>query len=111
MSPRARAVQRALDEDYGKLSKRSLERSPARARERPYKRPDGFRVVEAIQARRAAWPSPAGINTRRPAGTPSAGNVVETFGETFDIHGGGIDLVFPTTRTRSRNRAARSIRR
>ena len=31
--------------------------------------------------------------------------------EVFDIHGGGIDLVFPTTRTRSPSPAARSARR
>jgi cysteinyl-tRNA synthetase len=44
-----------------------------------------------------AWPSPAGINT---AGRPGwhiecSAMSWKHLGETFDIHGGGIDLVFP----------------
>ncbi len=84
--------------DYGKLSDRSLDEMIAGARVEvaPYKkRPDGLRVVEAV-ARRAC---PAGT-ARGAGGRPGWHIECSAMGEallgaTFDIHGGGIDLVFP----------------
>ena len=86
--------------DYGRFSNRSLEEMEAGARVdvAPYKKgPMDFVLVEAVEARRAVLAvargdhepaGPAGISSARP--WPSA-----LLGETFDIHGGGIDLVFP----------------
>ena len=86
--------------DYGKLSKRSLDEMIAGARVdvAPYKRDDdGFRAVEALEGRRAGWPSPSGIATPGRPGWHIECSAMswKHLGETFDIHGGGIDLVFP----------------
>jgi len=86
--------------DYGRLSKRSLEEMIAGARVEvaPYKRdPMDFVLWKPSQPGEPAWPSPSGI-----AGSGRPGWHIECsamswkhLGEIFDIHGGGIDLVFP----------------
>ncbi len=86
--------------DYGKLSNRPLDEMIAGARVEvaPYKRdPHGLRAVEAVEAGRAGWPSPCGIETPGRPGwhIECSAMAWKHLGETFDIHGGGIDLVFP----------------
>ena len=92
-----------------RFSKRSLDELVAGARVdvAPYKRDaDGLRAVEALGPEEPAWPSPAGIATPGRPGWHiecSAWRHRQAFErrlacgdrETFDIHGGGIDLVFP----------------
>ena len=71
----------------------------ARVEVAPYKRDaDGLRAVEAVQARRAVrGPRPCGIDTPgRPGWHIECSAMAEKhLGQVFDIHGGGIDLVFP----------------
>ena len=84
--------------DYGKLSNRSLDEMIAGARVEvaPYKKdPMDFVLWKPSTPGDAGLGQPVG-HAGRPAGTSNArrwpGSVL---GETFDIHGGGIDLVFP----------------
>ena len=53
--------------------------------------------MEAVEAGRAGWPSPSGIATPGRPGWHIECSAMswKHLGETFDIHGGGIDLVFP----------------
>jgi cysteinyl-tRNA synthetase len=86
--------------DYGKLSKRPLDEMIAGARVEvaPYKRdPTDFILWKPSKPGEPAWPSPAGIKTPgRPGWHIECSAMSWKFlGETFDIHGGGIDLVFP----------------
>jgi cysteinyl-tRNA synthetase len=86
--------------DYGRLSKRPLDEMIAGARVdvAPYKRdPMDFVLWKPSKSGEPAWPSPCGI-----AATGRPGWHIECsamswkhLGEVFDIHGGGIDLVFP----------------
>ena len=86
--------------DYGKLSGRPLDEMIAGARVEvaPYKKdPTDFVLWKPSKAGEPGWPSPAGIKT---AGRPGwhiecSAMAWKHLGETFDIHGGGIDLVFP----------------
>ena len=86
--------------DYGKLSRRSLDEMVAGARVdvAPYKRGDmDFVLWKPSKAGEPAWPSPAGIRTPGRPGWHIECSAMSWrhLGETFDIHGGGIDLVFP----------------
>src|SRR3984893_1983764 len=86
--------------DYGKLSKRSLDEMIAGARidVAPYKRdPMDFVLWKPSKPREPAWPSPAGIAAPGRPGwhIECSAMAWKHLGETFDIHGGGIDLVFP----------------
>ena len=86
--------------DYGRLSNRSLEEMEAGARVdvAPYKKgPMDFVLWKPSKAGEPSWLSPCGITTPGRPGwhiecSAMAGALL---GETFDIHGGGIDLVFP----------------
>jgi len=86
--------------DYGRLSNRSLDEmiSGARVEVAPFKKdPMDFVLWKPSGPGEPAWPSPAGI--RKP-GRPGwhiecSAMSWKHLGETFDIHGGGIDLVFP----------------
>lgn len=100
---------------YGAFSKRSLDEllSGARVDVAPYKRdPMDFVLWKPSGPKDPAWPSPAGIATPGRPGwhiecsAMSWKHLVKAFEtritcadpserETFDIHGGGIDLVFP----------------
>ena len=53
--------------------------------------------MEAVEPGEPAWPSPAGIKTPGRPGWHIECSAMswKHLGETFDIHGGGIDLVFP----------------
>ena len=86
--------------EYGRLSRRSLDEMIAGARVdvAPYKRdPMDFVLWKPSQPGEPAWPSPAGIAA---AGRPGwhiecSAMSWKHLGEVFDIHGGGIDLIFP----------------
>jgi cysteinyl-tRNA synthetase len=86
--------------DYGRLSNRSLEEMEAGARVEvaPYKRdPMDFVLWKPSKPGEPAWPSPCGIKTPgRPGWHIECSAMAEKhLGPVFDIHGGGIDLVFP----------------
>jgi cysteinyl-tRNA synthetase len=86
--------------EYGKLSKRTLEEmiEGARVEVAPYKRdPMDFVLWKPSKPGEPAWPSPAGITTPGRPGWHIECSAMswKHLGETFDIHGGGIDLVFP----------------
>jgi cysteinyl-tRNA synthetase len=86
--------------DYGKLSHRSLDEMEAGARVdvAPYKRnPMDFVLWKPSKPGDPAWPSPCGIVAPgRPGWHIECSAMAEKhLGPVFDIHGGGIDLVFP----------------
>jgi len=86
--------------DYGKLSGRSLDEMIAGARVEvaPYKKdPMDFVLWKPSKPGEPAWPSPVGIAARgRPGWHIECSAMAEVhLGDVFDIHGGGIDLVFP----------------
>jgi cysteinyl-tRNA synthetase len=83
--------------DYGKLAKRSLDDMLAGARidVAPYKEdPMDFVLWKPSTPDQPGWQSPWGYG--RPGWHLECSAMIEaTMGETIDIHGGGIDLVFP----------------
>ena len=83
--------------NYGKLSNRSLDEMIAGARVEvaPYKRGDtDFVLWKPAAQDEPGWPSPWGRG--RPGWHLECSAMSwKHLGETFDIHGGGIDLVFP----------------
>jgi cysteinyl-tRNA synthetase len=86
--------------DYGQLAKRSLDEmiEGARVEVAPYKRdPMDFVLWKPSKPGEPAWPSPAGIATPGRPGWHIECSAMSWryLGEVFDIHGGGIDLVFP----------------
>jgi cysteinyl-tRNA synthetase len=86
--------------DYGRLAKRPLDEMIAGARidVAPYKHdPMDFVLWKPSKPGEPAWPSPAGIATPGRPGWHLECSAMswKHLGETFDIHGGGIDLVFP----------------
>jgi cysteinyl-tRNA synthetase len=86
--------------DYGRLSKRSLDEMIAGARVdvAPYKRNAmDFVLWKPSKPGEPAWPSPGGINAPGRPGWHIECSAMswKHLGEVFDIHGGGIDLVFP----------------
>ncbi len=105
----------AADPDYGKLSHRSLDDMLAGARVEvaPYKKdPMDFVLWKPSKPGEPAWPSPAGITTPGRPGwhiecsamsekwlwteaLPRLSDGGREHPHQFDIHGGGIDLVFP----------------
>ncbi|MBN9580900.1 MAG: cysteine--tRNA ligase [Afipia sp.] len=90
----------ATDPDYGKLARRSLDEMLAGARVdvAPYKRePMDFVLWKPSKPGEPSWPSPAGIAVEGRPGwhIECSAMAWKHLGERFDIHGGGIDLVFP----------------
>lgn len=86
--------------DYGKLSGRSLDEMVAGARVEvaPFKRdPMDFVLWKPSKPGEPSWPSPAGIAAPGRPGWHIECSAMSAahLGEMFDIHGGGIDLVFP----------------
>ena len=83
--------------DYGKLSNRSLDEMIAGARVEvaPYKKdPMDFVLWKPSKPDEPGWESPWGRG--RPGWhIECSAMAAALLGETFDIHGGGIDLVFP----------------
>ncbi|MDX2264548.1 MAG: cysteine--tRNA ligase [Hyphomicrobiales bacterium] len=87
----------ATDPNYGKLARRSLDEMQAGARVEvaPYKRdPMDFVLWKPSEPHEPGWDSPWGRG--RPGWHLECSAMsAALLGETFDIHGGGIDLVFP----------------
>ena len=86
--------------DYGRLSGRSLDEMIAGARVEvaPYKRdPMDFVLWKPSKPGEPSWPSPAGIAAPGRPGWHIECSAMswKHLGKIFDIHGGGIDLVFP----------------
>lgn len=86
--------------DYGRLSRRPLDDMIAGARVdvAPYKRdPMDFVLWKPSPQGVPGWPSPSGIAVPGRPGWHIECSAMSWrhLGETFDIHGGGIDLVFP----------------
>ena len=86
--------------DYGKLSRRSTDEMEAGARVEvaPYKKdPMDFVLWKPSREGEPAWPSPCGIASPGRPGWHIECSAMSAYhlGDTFDIHGGGIDLVFP----------------
>ena len=83
--------------DYGKLSRHSRDELIAGARVEiaPYKKdPADFVLWKPSDDDQPGWPSPWGRG--RPGWHLECSAMSEThLGETFDIHGGGQDLIFP----------------
>ena len=84
-------------ESYGQLAKRSLEdmQAGARVEVAPYKKdPMDFVLWKPSSDQDPGWDSPWGFG--RPGWHIECSAMSwKHLGETFDIHGGGIDLVFP----------------
>ena len=86
--------------DYGSLSGRPLDEMEAGARVdvAPYKRsPLDFVLWKPSGDDQPAWPSPCGIERPGRPGWHIECSAMswKHLGETFDIHAGGIDLIFP----------------
>lgn len=85
------------DADYGKLSQRNQEELIAGARVEiaPYKKnPADFVLWKPSDDKTPGWESPWGRG--RPGWHIECSAMAEKYlGKTFDIHGGGIDLLFP----------------
>ncbi|TXM69490.1 cysteine--tRNA ligase [Methylobacterium sp. WL69] len=86
--------------DYGGLSKRPLDEMEAGARVEvaPYKRsPLDFVLWKPSKPGEPSWPSPCGVaEPGRPGWHIECSAMSwKHLGQTFDIHAGGIDLIFP----------------
>ena len=82
--------------DYGKLSGRSVEESLAGTRELAgrARHPADFALWKASKSGEPSWNSPWGEG--RPGWHIECSAMsMAILGETFDIHGGGVDLIFP----------------
>ncbi|MEJ5339587.1 MAG: cysteine--tRNA ligase [Aquificaceae bacterium] len=83
--------------EYGKLSKRNVEELEAGARVEPSekkKNPLDFALWKSAKVGEPAWDSPWGPG--RPGWhTECVAMIFKHLGQTIDIHGGGLDLVFP----------------
>jgi len=83
--------------DYGKLSKKKLEDLLAGARvdvQEAKRSPADFALWKAAKEGEVSWPSPWGDG--RPGWHIECSAMsTECLGDTFDIHGGGPDLLFP----------------
>ncbi len=83
--------------DYGRLSKRRLEDLQAGARVEVDERkhhPMDFALWKSSKPGEPSWPSPWGLG--RPGWHIECSAMsIKHLGETFDIHGGGMDLIFP----------------
>ncbi|MGD9867495.1 MAG: cysteine--tRNA ligase [Hyphomicrobiales bacterium] len=85
---------------YGRLSGRSTDEMMAGARVEvaPYKKdPMDFVLWKPSKSGEPSWPSPCGIEASGRPGWHIECSAMSAahLGDVFDIHGGGIDLVFP----------------
>jgi cysteinyl-tRNA synthetase len=83
--------------DYGQLSKRNLDEQQAGARvevEAHKRNPGDFVLWKASSPEEPGWESPWGRG--RPGWHIECSAMASAYlGEVFDIHGGGLDLIFP----------------
>jgi cysteinyl-tRNA synthetase len=99
-SPEAMNAANSVLPRYGALANRSLDEmiSGARVDVAPYKRePTDFVLWKPSKPGEPSWPSPADIKVEGRPGwhVECSAMAWKHLGEQFDIHGGGIDLVFP----------------
>src|SRR5205085_11969243 len=99
-SPQAMNAANAVLPRYGALAKRSLDEMIAGARVdvAPYKRdPTDFVLWKPSKPGEPSWLSPLGIKAEGRPGwhLECSAMAWKHLGRRFDIHGGGIDLVFP----------------
>jgi cysteinyl-tRNA synthetase len=99
-SPQAMNAANSILPRYGALAKRSLDEMIAGARVdvAPYKRDAAdFVLWKPSKPGEPSWSSPAGIKAEGRPGwhIECSAMAWKHLGEQFDIHGGGIDLVFP----------------
>lgn len=87
----------AEDADYGKLSRRTQDEMLSGTRveaEDDKKHPSDFALWKSAKPGEPAWDSPFGRG--RPGWHIECSAMIRAnLGETIDIHGGGIDLIFP----------------
>lgn len=85
------------DSDYGKLSGRRVEEAEVGTRQTESagkRNPADFGLWKAAKSGEPSWPSPWGRG--RPGWhIECSAMAMKYLGETFDIHGGGMDLIFP----------------
>src|ERR1700712_2111412 len=99
-SPQAMNAANSILPRYGALANRTLDEMIAGARVdvAPYKRDaTDFVLWKPSKPGEPSWPSPAGIKAEGRPGwhVECSAMAWKHLGEQFDIHGGGIDLVFP----------------
>ena len=99
-SPQAMNAANSILPRYGALANRSLDEMIAGARVdvAPYKRdPTDFVLWKPSKPGEPSWPSPVGIHVEGRPGwhVECSAMAWKHLGQMFDIHGGGIDLVFP----------------
>jgi cysteinyl-tRNA synthetase len=99
-SPQAMNAANSILPRYGALANRSLDEMIAGARVdiAPYKRdPADFVLWKPSKPGEPSWPSPSGIKAEGRPGwhIECSAMAWKHLGEQFDVHGGGIDLVFP----------------
>jgi cysteinyl-tRNA synthetase len=99
-SPQAMNAANSVLPRYGALANRTLDEMIAGARVdvAPYKRDaTDFVLWKPAKPGEPSWPSPSGIKTPGRPGwhIECSAMAWKHLGEEFDIHGGGIDLVFP----------------
>jgi cysteinyl-tRNA synthetase len=99
-SPQAMNAANSTLPRYGALAKRTLDEMIAGARVdvAPYKRDAAdFVLWKPSKPGEPSWPSPSGIKAEGRPGwhIECSAMAWKHLGEQFDIHGGGIDLVFP----------------
>jgi len=99
-SPQAMNAAKSVLPRYGALANRSLDEMIAGARVdvAPYKRDTtDFVLWKPAKPGEPSWPSPSGIKVEGRPGwhIECSAMAWKHLGEAFDIHGGGIDLVFP----------------
>jgi cysteinyl-tRNA synthetase len=99
-SPQAMNAANSVLPRYGALANRSLDEMIAGARVdvAPYKRDStDFVLWKPAKPGEPSWPSPSGISVPGRPGwhIECSAMAWKHLGEQFDIHGGGIDLVFP----------------
>jgi cysteinyl-tRNA synthetase len=84
------------DSDYGKLSRRKVEEQEGEggAEGKGKRNPADFALWKAAKAGEPSWSSPWGPG--RPGWhIECSAMAMKLLGESFDIHGGGMDLLFP----------------
>lgn len=84
--------------DYGQLSKRNLDEQQAGARvavDAHKKHAGDFVLWKTSAAHEPGWPSPWGEKGRPGWHIECSAMSQRYLGDTFDIHGGGLDLIFP----------------
>lgn len=83
---------------YGKLSNKRLDELQMGSRvaiDEKKRSPEDFALWKAEKPGEPSFPGPAGLKGRPGWHIECSAMSMKLLGETFDIHGGGIDLIFP----------------